>query len=224
MIYLYVKQHIVTGMKYFGMTRRNPFKYNGSGKYWKRHVAKYGKDQIKTVEVYGFDEQSICTEFALRFSHDNNIVESREWANLQLENGVDGALPGKDHHIHSIINPMLGKTHTLESRNKIRRVGAEHWAFGKTQSDETKKKRSNSLLGRENPRKGVPASDKQLQHLKMLAESRRGVKRDEDTLRKMSENRKGKGIGPQSADHIAKRIAKRIETVRRNKLLRSQVE
>lgn len=215
---------MITGMMYFGMTRRNPFKYNGSGKYWKRHIAKYGFEQIKTVEVYGFDDQSLCSEFALRFSRANNIVESKEWANLQLENGIDGALPGKDHHIHHMINPMLGKTHTIESKNRMRRIGSDHWAFGKSQSNETKKKRSDSLIGRANPRKGIPVTVERLCKLKKAAERRRGVKRSEVTLKKMSENRKGKGTDPQSAEHIAKRVAKRIETVKRNKLLRSQVE
>ena len=48
--YLYVKQHSITGMKYFGKTTRNPIKYIGSGKYWKRHISKHGKLQ-KTRKI-----------------------------------------------------------------------------------------------------------------------------------------------------------------------------
>ena len=96
-IYLYVKQHSVTRLKYFGKTtKQNPFKYNGSGKYWLEHIKKHGKNQVKTLEIWGFDDQELCTEFALKFSEDNNIVNDKNeqgkkiWANLRLENGVDG--------------------------------------------------------------------------------------------------------------------------------------
>jgi hypothetical protein len=87
-IYLYVKQHRITKLKYFGKTIKNPFKYTGSGKYWQRHIKIYG-NFIDTVEVYGFDSQDICTQFALNFSLDNNIVESQYWANLILEDGIN---------------------------------------------------------------------------------------------------------------------------------------
>ncbi len=90
-IYLYVKQHAITGMKYFGKTNtRNPFVYVGSGKYWTRHIHKHGKEHVKTISVWGFDDKSICTEFALKFSLEHNIAESRDWANLIHENGIDG--------------------------------------------------------------------------------------------------------------------------------------
>ena len=37
-IYLYLKQHNITGLKYFGKTEQNPYKYKGSGIYWLRHL------------------------------------------------------------------------------------------------------------------------------------------------------------------------------------------
>ena len=53
-IYLYVKQHSITGLKYFGKTTKiDPFLYKGSGKYWQRHIKKYGKNFIETLEVWG---------------------------------------------------------------------------------------------------------------------------------------------------------------------------
>ena len=94
-IYLYVKQHSVTGLKYFGVTKRsNPFQYKGSGKYWLRHLNKHGTNSVKTIDIWGFDNQIECTEFALKFSKDNNIVESSDWANLKQENGKDGNVLG----------------------------------------------------------------------------------------------------------------------------------
>lgn len=94
-IYLYVKQHTVTGMKYFGKTTRSdPYKYLGSGVYWKRHINQHGVDHVVTTDVWSFDTVEACQSFALEFSRDNNIVESTDWANLVAENGVDGYIPG----------------------------------------------------------------------------------------------------------------------------------
>ena len=42
---LMIKTHNVTGKKYLCMTTKaDPYKYNGSGVYWKNHIKKYGKD------------------------------------------------------------------------------------------------------------------------------------------------------------------------------------
>ena len=90
-IYLYVKQHSVTGLKYFGYTKnKNPFKYSGSGIRWQKHYKKHGKEHIKTLEIWGFDNQELCTEFALKFSREHNIVESKQWANQIPEKGIPG--------------------------------------------------------------------------------------------------------------------------------------
>lgn len=92
-IYLYHKRHRITGLNYFGKTTVEPYVYTGSGKYWKRHLSKHGID-IETVNVWEFTNQDECTKFALKFSTEHNIVESKEWANLKLENGKDGGDPG----------------------------------------------------------------------------------------------------------------------------------
>lgn len=60
MYYLYVKTHNITGLKYLGQTKQNPFKYKGSGTYWLRHIKKYGND-ISTeilLETENFEELS----------------------------------------------------------------------------------------------------------------------------------------------------------------------
>lgn len=100
MIYLYVKRHRTTGLLYFGKTtKRNPFAYLGSGKYWLRHLKKHSVD-IETLDVWGFDDIEECEKFALTFSKEKQIVESKQWANLRPENGRDGGyFPGD-------LNPM----------------------------------------------------------------------------------------------------------------------
>ena len=93
---LYIKQHSVTGMKYFGKTTaKDPYKYKGSGVYWTDHIKKHGRKYVITTNVFGPYTDSIAiSEFALAFSRDNNIVESKDWANIDPENGLDGAPNG----------------------------------------------------------------------------------------------------------------------------------
>ena len=89
-IYLYVKRCEHCGLQYFGKTINfNINKYLGSGHYWLRHIKKYGKN-ISTLETWAFSDPLKAKEFALKFSKDNNIAESKEWANLILEDGLDG--------------------------------------------------------------------------------------------------------------------------------------
>lgn len=89
--YLYIKQHSITGLKYFGKTTLDdPYSYFGSGKYWKHHIKKHGKEYIKTLWCLKFYNEEHIKEFALDFSERNNIVESDEWANIVPENGLDG--------------------------------------------------------------------------------------------------------------------------------------
>jgi hypothetical protein len=88
--YLYIKQHNVTGLKYFGKTvAKDPVKYKGSGKHWTRHLAKYGND-VTTVWFHLFDNKQQLTEYAIKFSKENNIVKSDNWANLKDEDGLWG--------------------------------------------------------------------------------------------------------------------------------------
>lgn len=88
--YLYIKQHNITGLKYFGKTvKLDVFKYKGSGKHWSRHLKKYGND-VTTVWHQLFHNKEELVEFATKFSIDNDIVNSPQWANLKIEDGLWG--------------------------------------------------------------------------------------------------------------------------------------
>lgn len=144
--YLYHKRHKLTGLNYFGKTTRNPYTYNGSGKYWNAHLKKHGTE-IETVQVWEFTDLNTCSLFAVSFSAEHNIVESKEWANLIVENGITGGynlaaytngsrakkgnkLKGRVYSAETLTkmsrskqglqsgdkNPMYGKTHSLESK------------------------------------------------------------------------------------------------------------
>lgn len=134
-IFLYVKQHNLTGLKYFGKTtRKDPARYLGSGKYWKRHIKKYGYD-ISTINIWSFNTLEEASEFAIKFSVEHNIVESSEWANLIIENAADGG--------------VKGYKHTKESRLKMSESskGNQH-RKGKSFTDESLLKMSKAHTGK----------------------------------------------------------------------------
>lgn len=104
MITLYIKTHLVTGLKYFGKTQqRDAARYKGSGKRWLRHLAKHG-NCVHTRTLATFDDEEIdkASTFAIEFSIENDIVKSNDWANLMVECIVGGSNFG------STLNDPLG--------------------------------------------------------------------------------------------------------------------
>jgi len=91
-IYLYVKTHQTTGLKYLGKTTAsNPYKYTGSGVYWVSHLEKHGYNFDTTIlhECQSNDE---IKKLGLYYSELWDIVNSAEWANLVPENGDGGRI------------------------------------------------------------------------------------------------------------------------------------
>ena len=113
LIYLYIKTHNKTGLKYFGKTtKQNPYKYKGSGKYWKAHIKFHGYDV--TTEIVGmYTDIEECSKIAINFSIINNIVESQEWANLVIENVYGSA--------------QLGQTCSEEVKQKFSKNAKRIW-------------------------------------------------------------------------------------------------
>jgi len=92
-MYLYLKIHNISGFKYLGKTKHDPFKYNGSGVIWKKHLKKYGTD-ITTIVLAECTSEEELRQIGLYYSNLWNIVENKEFANLIEESG-QGAVPGK---------------------------------------------------------------------------------------------------------------------------------
>jgi hypothetical protein len=172
--YLYIKQHSITGLKYFGKTTRDPYTYIGSGRYWKSHINKHGEQFVKTIWVSEiFTEPTLLSEFAIFLSEEFDIVNSPGWANLILENGLDGG-QDKGH--------MLGKILSKEHKQKI-----SESSKGRKLSEETKQKMR---------------KPKTLEHVARAAAAQRGRKQSPEHLAKLSAARKGrlawnKGISQQ---------------------------
>jgi hypothetical protein len=218
-IYLYVKTHNITGLKYFGKTISDPFSYNGSGLLWGQHIEEYGYD-ISTEIVGEFDDYKKCLEFALNFSLENDIVESIEWANLKLE-----TLDGGWDHINSLskkertekwhkwwnslseeerseINKKKSRPGELNGMYGVKREspfkGSVHTEESKQKISETNKNKivvkdidTNEIIGL------VDLEHKNIKNGKWISNNT-GKTRTEEFKKKRSEEWKSRGIKPPS--------------------------
>jgi len=177
-IYLYIKQCSHCNLKYFGKTKRDPYRYKGSGAYWSNHL-KTHKCKSVTLEAYPFDNQQEATSFALTFSENNSIVESSLWANLKYENARDGG----SEHLSEISREKISKAHS-----------------GKILSAETKKRISENhacINGRNNPMYNKKHKKESIEKMKNNRRTQfgetnpfYGKTHSEETKKKISETKK----------------------------------
>lgn len=148
-MYLYIKQHRITKLKYFGKTTQlNPEKYKGSGTRWLNHLKKHG-NRVDTLCLWEFDIEDECREFALKFSLENNIVKSKEWANLIDENisgRTSDSMKGSN-------NPMFGKSRPDTIKRNLENNPSQFI------TEKTRKLWSQQRTGEGNPSYGKPRPD-----------------------------------------------------------------
>lgn len=138
MIYLYVKTHNQTGMRYLGQTTsKDPYKYPGSGKYWKLHLKKHGSN-FSTEIIKECTSVKEVKQWGEYYSNLWNVVNDPSWANLKPETG-DGGWP-KDarigtHHTDAskqkisiakkgVPNPKNSVPRTMEQREHLRKINS----------------------------------------------------------------------------------------------------
>ena len=118
--WLYIKQHNITGLKYFGKTVQDPLTYKGSGIHWVNHINKHGNN-VTTIWCQCFTDKQTLTEYALNFSVENNIVKSTEWANIKAEDGLMGGNTGISVEGRRLLSIKSGsRKHTEETKQKIK--------------------------------------------------------------------------------------------------------
>jgi hypothetical protein len=89
-IYLYVKTHKKTGLKYLGKTtNKDPHAYHGSGADWKTHLKEHGYE-YDTEIIRECQTNQELNEWGRYYSNLWNVVESIEWANRIPETGGGG--------------------------------------------------------------------------------------------------------------------------------------
>ena len=93
MLYLLVKEHNLTGLKYLCKKTARSFdeceKYKGSGVYWKKHLTKYGND-VSTTCLFITEDKEEFRKVAKKYSLEYEVTQSKEWANLCDEEGQGG--------------------------------------------------------------------------------------------------------------------------------------
>lgn len=92
MFILYLKESPL-GLKYLGKCiNKNPYKYIGSGKYWKLHLQKHGfsSDDIKTEILLETEDLNLLKKTALYYSELWEVDKNEKFANLKPETGVGG--------------------------------------------------------------------------------------------------------------------------------------
>ena len=155
---LYIKTHNKTGLKYLGQTKQNPYKYHGSGKYWKRHLKIHGNDI--TTEILSIHNDILdLRKQGLYYSKLFNIVESEEWANLCPEDGYGGFSKMTPEQIKKRNDIIIAKyrkpRHTYICHNCLKQyeklaskvTGKNHYCSHKCWSIYENNRRSKNLQG-----------------------------------------------------------------------------
>ena len=125
---LYIKTHEITGLKYFGKTTRLDciHSYKGSGIHWRRHLKVHG-NSYKTELLGIWQDKDRLIKFATEFCKQNNVVESKEWANMVLEEGLQGAVNGETNIAKRA--DVRVKMSENSAKNVLGKFGEDHPSF-----------------------------------------------------------------------------------------------
>jgi len=125
---LYIKTHNSTGLKYFGKTTRLDciHSYKGSGVHWRRHLKVHGDSY--TTELLGiWQDKDRLVDYSKRFCKEHDVVNSKEWANIVLEEGLQGAANGETNIAKRI--DVRAKMSESSARNCKGLFGEDHPSF-----------------------------------------------------------------------------------------------
>ena len=88
-IYLYVKTHNKTGLKYLGKTAKDPYAYLGSGVDWKLHLKEHGEEHSTEI-IRECQSNQELNEWGRYYSNLWNVANGTQWANRIPETGGGG--------------------------------------------------------------------------------------------------------------------------------------
>ena len=217
-IYLYVKTHRKTNLKYLGKTSQDPFSYRGSGLDWVPHIKEHGND-CETIILRECETNQEIREWGRYYSKLYNVVDSEEWANRIPEtgggNGGDTG-PLSVEHKKKISEAHKGMKHTEETKMLL-----SMQRKGKPRNPESVEKTASKLRGRKRPKEvresiskshqgkkmteesklkmsiskaGKPLSE---EHRKSISDANKGKPKSDIHRENISRGKKGKKIGPQ---------------------------
>lgn len=177
-IYLYIKTHNKTGLRYLGQTsQKDPHKYPGSGTRWIYHLKQHGYDYTTEIlkECSTKDE---LKEWGIYYSNLWNIVKDSRWANLKPEE-ADGGQHSEETK-RKIGLASTGRLQSAEARrkNSEKNSGKNNYMFGKTHSPEARAKISDAAKRRISPSKGKKMSEEQKEKIRKSVKARYDLKKN----------------------------------------------
>jgi ribosomal protein L37AE/L43A len=132
-----IKQHRITGKVYLcksHVARTATTSYLGSGKKWKNHINKHGKEYVETIWFCWFFEKEPLIECALMLSKLYDVINSDIWYNQMFETGIDGmGSPGRnttDKTKQLISKKNTGRKFTCEVNSKKSNPGDKNGMYG----------------------------------------------------------------------------------------------
>jgi len=154
---VYKTTNLITGKIYVGVHRTKNVEdsYLGSGKILKLAINKYGIENFKKIILFKYDnkkeaykkEKEIVNEKFINRDDTYNIMYGGNGGTqpeeiLKKMSGPRPSISGKN-------NPMYGKHHTEETKQRISKKNKDYIT-----SEETKKKISKAMKGKNNPMYG----------------------------------------------------------------------
>ena len=171
-IYLYVKTHSVTGLKYLGQTsQKDPHKYPGSGTRWIHHVRKHGY-KYSTEIIKECSNKDELREWGIYYSNLWNIVNDSSWANLKPEEADGGTLSEESKRKIGLASKGRKQSAEARRKNSEKNSGENNHMFGKTHSPEARAKISMAAKNRKGPNKGKSMSAEQKEKIRQSVKAR----------------------------------------------------
>ena len=191
-IYLYVKTHDKTGLKYLGKTTKDPYTYLGSGVDWKSHLKEHGKEHTTEILRECQTNQEL-NEWGRYYSNLWNVVESKDWANRIPETGGGQCGP--------------------EAANKI-----SSKLKGKKKPPRTEEHKTNAS----NAQKGIPKPRTKEHQMAWIESSKANWENNSERKKQVSElgkSNKGRKHTPEALEKKRLAMLKYWETKRARELL-----
>ena len=142
------------GVKHFNKTGSKWDEYLGSGKILKQAIKKYGKESFYKIIVQIVKTEDELFNIEKEIIKINKAVKNENFYNISNGGHGGDSFSGYSkeefkkycNNLKGENNPFYGRKHSKKSKELMikRRTGENHWLFGKHQSEETKKKLSDS--------------------------------------------------------------------------------
>ena len=148
-IYLMVKTHQKTGLKYLCKTTKDPFIYHGSGVDWLKHLKKHGYEHDTEIVMECANQQELYY-WGSYYSKLWNVVKGQDdygnkiWANRIPETGGGGGVYGDKNPMRNpiIAAKISGEKHHMKKESSRKRMSINNPMY----CNKSKEKLSTTLL------------------------------------------------------------------------------